>query len=274
MKLSCIPVSLYEDIFSGKKSVIDWIHFAAALGLEGVDFSVKFFPNREKDTLNTITAEGQKIGIEFCALACYPDFTHPDADQRAQEITQMKADVQLTKVLGAKYARVTAGQNHPGTDREQGICWAVNGLRQVVDEADRLGVTLVYENHTKGAPWQYWDFSQPNEIFLEILNNLANTSLKVCFDTANSLVLREDPIMLLEAVIDRIAVVHVFDICTPGEFETVLVGTGASPIRQVFSILKRNGFDGWLSIEEASRTGKAGFEKAVPFVRRAWEEAS
>ena len=120
MKLSCIPVSLYEDIFSGKKSVIDWIHFAAVLGLEGVDFSVKFFPTRDEDTLNAISEEGQKIGIEFCALACYPDFTHPDADQRAQEIVEMKADVQLTAALGAKYARVTAGQNHPGTDRETG----------------------------------------------------------------------------------------------------------------------------------------------------------
>ena len=273
MKLSCIPVSLYEDIFSGKQSVSDWIHFAASLGLEGVDFSVKFFPNRDAKTLNAIAAEGKKIGLEFCALACYPDFTHPNAEQRAQEIEQMKADVQLTAALGAKYARVTAGQNHPGTDREQGISWAVDGLRAVLAEADRLGITLVYENHTKGAPWQYWDFSQPSDIFLEILNSLADTSLKVCFDTANSLVLREDPIALLKAVMDKIAVVHVFDIRTPGEFETVLVGTGASPINQVLSILKRNGFDGWLSIEEASRTGEEGFEKAVPFVRRAWEEA-
>ena len=274
MKLSCIPVSLYEDIFNDKRSVSDWINFAAALGLEGVDFSVKFFPTRDEESLNALSAEGQKIGIEFCALACYPDFTHPDADQRAREIEQMKADVHLTAALGATYARVTAGQNHPGVDRAAGIRWALDGLRQVVEEADRLGVTLVYENHTKGAPWQYWDFSQPSEIFLEILNSLADTSLKVCFDTANSLVLEEDPIALLEAVIDRVAVVHVFDIRTPGEFETVLVGTGASPIKQVFSILKHYGFDGWLSIEEASRTGEVGFEKAVRFVRRAWEEAS
>ena len=273
MKLSCLPVSFYEDIFGGKKSVIDWVHFAATLGLEGVDFSVKFFPTRDKATLDAISAEAQKVDIELCALACYPDFTHPDAEQRTQEIAQMKADVRLTETLGAKYARVTAGQNHPGTDRGQGIRWAVEGLRQVLDEADRLGVTLVYENHTKGAPWQYWDFSQPTEIFLEILNSLADTSLKVCFDTANPLVLREDPITLLEAVIERVAVVHAFDIRTPGEFETVLVGTGASPIKQVFSILKRNGFDGWVSIEEASRTGEEGFEKAVPFVRRAWEDA-
>jgi sugar phosphate isomerase/epimerase len=273
MKLSCIPVSFYDDIFSGKKSVVDWVHFAAALGLDGVDFSVKFFPTRERQVLNTISEMAQKVGIELCMLACYPDFTHPDAGQRTQEIEQMKADVRLTAALGARFARVTAGQNHPGIHREQGIRWAVEGLRQALDEADKMGVTLVYENHTKGAPWQYWDFSQPAEIFLEILNNLAETSLGVCFDTANPLVIGEEPTALLEAVIKKVVVVHAFDIRASGAFEPVLVGTGVSPIKQVFFILKRNGFDGWLSIEEASRTGEEGFEKAISFVRRAWEEA-
>ncbi|MDE0554825.1 MAG: hypothetical protein OXI24_11445, partial [Candidatus Poribacteria bacterium] len=46
MKLSCLPVSLYDDIFSGKSSVADWIQFGAELGLDAVDFSIKFFPKR------------------------------------------------------------------------------------------------------------------------------------------------------------------------------------------------------------------------------------
>ncbi|MCZ6678019.1 MAG: sugar phosphate isomerase/epimerase [Candidatus Poribacteria bacterium] len=273
MKLSCLPVSLYADIFSSKRSVVDWIHFAAALGLDGVDFSIKFFPTREAQVLDTIRDEAQRAGITLCMLACYSDFTYPDHEQRRQEIEQMKADVRLAATLGISFVRVTAGQNHPGIQREHGIRWVVDGMREVLEEADKLGVTLAYENHTKGAPWQYWDFSQPAEIFLDILGQLTDTSLKVCFDTANPLVLGEDVIALLEAVIDRVAVVHTFDMRTPGEFEPVVVGTGASPIKQVFSILRRNGFDGWVSIEEASRTGEAGFEKSISFVRRAWEEA-
>ena len=92
MKLSCLPVSLYADIFSGKKSVVDWIHFAAALGLDGVDFSIKFFPTREAQVLDTIRDEAQRAGITLCMLACYSDFTYPDHEQRRQEIEQMKAD--------------------------------------------------------------------------------------------------------------------------------------------------------------------------------------
>ena len=48
MKLSCLPVSLYEGIFSGERSVLDWVRLGGDLGLDGIDVSVKFFPSREK----------------------------------------------------------------------------------------------------------------------------------------------------------------------------------------------------------------------------------
>jgi len=273
MKLSCLPVSLYEDIFSGKKSVVDWVRFATTLELDGVDLSVKFFPTREEQELDAIRQEIKRTGLELCTLVCYPDLTHPDAGQRAGEIEQMKADVRLAAELGARFVRVTAGQRHPGLQREQGIRWVIEGFRQGLDEAEKLGITLAYENHTKGAPWQYWDFSQPAAIFLEILNALDGTPLRVCFDTANPLVIGEDAIALLEAVKERVVILHAFDIRTVGAFEPVRPGTGVAPIKQAFSILKASGFDGWVSVEEASRTGKDGFEKAVAFVRGAWEEA-
>ena len=57
MKLSCLPVSLYEDIFSGKRSILDWVHFGADLGLDGIDVSVKFFPTRETQMLEAIFEE-------------------------------------------------------------------------------------------------------------------------------------------------------------------------------------------------------------------------
>ena len=40
MKLSCLPVSLYEGIFSGERSVLDWVNLGGDLGLEGIDVSV------------------------------------------------------------------------------------------------------------------------------------------------------------------------------------------------------------------------------------------
>ena len=274
MKLSCLPVSLYDDIFTGKSTVADWIRLGAELGLDAVDFSIKFFPKRDTEALKHTRGALERYGIEPCMIACYCDFTHPDATQRAQELTDLKADIALAKELGVKFIRVTAGQNHPGIEREAGIDWVAEGFRQALDEAEKHGITLAYENHTKGAPWDYWDFSQPSEIFLEILDALSDTPLGVCFDTANPLVLGEDVLKLLEEVIQRIVVLHIFDLQAVGVFEAVRVGTGASPIPQIFSRMRQANYDGWLSIEEASRTGQEGFTESIAFVRETWQQAS
>ena len=273
MKLSCLPVSLYNDIFTGKSSVADWIQFGAELGLDAVDFSIKFFPNRDTATIKQTRTALEKYNITPCMIACYSDFTHPDPAQRAQELTHLKADIALAKALDVQFLRVTAGQNHPGTERTTGVQWVADGFRRALDAAEKHGITLAYENHTKGAPWQYWDFSQPTEIFLEILDALADTPLGVCFDTANPLVLREDVLTLLEQVVHRIVVVHIFDLREVGVFEPVRVGTGASPIPQVFSRIRQAGYDGWLSIEEASRSGQSGFMDSIAFVRETWRQA-
>ena len=274
MKLSCLPVSLYNDIFTGKSSVADWIQFGAELGLDAVDFSIKFFPKRDAEMIKPTRAALEKYNITPCMLACYSDFTHPDPVQRTQELSDLKADITLAKALGAEFIRVTAGQNHPGTERAAGVQWVTDGFRHAIDAAEKHGITLAYENHTKGAPWDYWDFSQPTEIFLEILDALSDTPLGVCFDTANPLVLSEDVLTLLEQVVQRIVVVHIFDMREVGVFEPVRVGTGASPIPQIFSRIRQAGYDGWLSIEEASRSGQEGFTQSIAFVRETWKQAS
>ncbi len=272
MKLSCLPVSLYNNIFTGKSSVTDWIQFGAELGLDAVDFSIKFFPKRDTETIKQTRAALEKYNITPCMIACYSDFTHPDPAQRAQELTDLKADIALAKALGVEFLRVTAGQNHPGTERAAGVQWVADGFRRALDAAQKHGITLAYENHTKGAPWDYWDFSQPTEIFLEILDALSDTPLGVCFDTANPLVLSEDVLALLEQVVHRVVVVHIFDLREVGVFEPVRVGTGASPIPQVFSRMRQAGYDGWLSIEEASRSGQKGFTQSIAFVRETWQQ--
>ena len=273
MRLSCLPVSLYDDIFTGKSTVADWIQLGAELGLDAVDFSIKFFPNRDAETIKNTRSALERFGIEPCMLACYCDFTHPDAAQRAQALTALKADIALAKAFGAQFIRVTAGQNHPGIERQAGVRWVAEGFRSALDEAERYGITLAYENHTKGAPWDYWDFSQPTEIFLEILDTLSDTPLGVCFDTANPLVLGEDVLTLLEEVIQRVVVLHIFDLRAVGVFEPVRVGRGASPIPQIFSRMRQAGYEGWLSIEEASRSGQKGFTQSIAYVRETWEQA-
>ena len=90
----------------------------------------------------------------------------------------MREFIDVAAQLGAPLLRVTAGQKHPGVARADGVEWAVQGLTACLDEAKAAGVTLAYENHTKGYAWTYFDFSQPADIFLEIFDKTEGSGLE------------------------------------------------------------------------------------------------
>lgn len=273
MKLSCLPVSLYPELSAGTRTLAEWFRFAAELGLDGADVSVVHLPGRTPAELRPVRQQADAAGVQIAMLVTYADFTHPDAAERARQVAEIQALCDVAAELGASFMRVTAGQNHPGLERAAGIEWAVAGLTACLDKAAATGVTLCYENHTKGYAWTYNDFSQPADRFLEIVRRTEGTGLRLLYDTANTLAAGDDPIAVLEEVKPRVSVVHVNDIERAGYFEPCLLGTGVAPVAEIFRILVQQGFDGWVSVEEASKRGEEGFRRAIPEAERIWQAA-
>lgn len=271
MKLSCLPVSFFNDIVQGRMSVAQWARMGAEVGLDAIDLSILFIPGRSLDKAAEICRQVEASGMRVTMLTTYPDFTHPDPGRRATELEQEIEAVRLAVALGAQFIRVTAGQAHPETGIREGIGWAVDGLSRLVDRAGNLGVRLVYENHAKPGAWEYTDFSQPPEIFLEILSRVP-PPLDVNFDTGNATAFASDPAALLDRVIERVATVHASDTRARGQLEHVLLGTGATPFPALFKRLKASGWDGWICMEEASNRGRQGVEQAAAYIRRTWNE--
>ncbi|MCX6045322.1 MAG: sugar phosphate isomerase/epimerase [Chloroflexi bacterium] len=273
MKLSCLPVSLYPDLTAGTRTLVDWFNFAGELGLDGADVSVVHLQSKQSAYLQTLRRQATDAGVEIAMLVTYADFTHPDAAERTRQVEEIRAYCDVAAELGASFMRVTAGQAHPGVERADGIEWAVAGLTACLDKAAATGVTLCYENHTKGYAWTYNDFSQPADRFLEIVARTRGTSLRLLYDTANTLAAGDDPLAVLAQVKDRVAVVHVNDIQQAGRFQPVLLGAGVAPVQEIFAQLIQNGFDNWVSVEEASKTGEDGFRRAIPLAEQLWVRA-
>ncbi len=270
MKLSCLPVSLYDALSAGEWTLSDWFAFAHELGLDGADVSVAHLASRQPQDLHAIRADAQAAGIQIVMLVAYCDFTHPDPAERDRQRAQLRADIDAAAELGASFLRVTAGQTYPGLDRETAMGWAVEGLTAQLDYARAAGVALVYENHSIGYGWRYYDFSQPAAIFLEIATRTAAAGLSILFDTANAYAAGDDGVQVMQAVMDHIAVVHLADIRRTGAYEPVVLGTGVVPIQPMLGELRAAGFDGWVSVEEASRSGPDGFRRAIDYARSAW----
>jgi sugar phosphate isomerase/epimerase len=273
MKLSCLPVSLYPDFVAQRCSLGDWFRMAAALGLNGADLSVAHIASRAPADLAALRREAGDAGVQIVMLATYTDFTNPDALERANQCDELSGWIEAAAHLGASFLRVTAGQSHAGVSEADGLAWAVAGLTACLNDARAAGVRLLYENHVRGAIWSTNDFTQPAARFLEVARRTKTSGLDILFDTANCLALNDDPARVLAQVRERVGAVHLSDIRQAGAFEPTVIGTGVAPIPQLLGMLVDHGFDGWISIEEASRTGEQGFRQAVAYADAAWVAA-
>lgn len=267
MKLSCLPVSYFQEVTAEEKTIAGWAREGKNLGLDGIDISVLFIKNKNNSQLEKIREELDSIGMGIIVTTTYPDFTHSDPIQRERELTRFLGDLTALSILGTRYVRITSGQGHPEVRRKEGVKWALEGILKSVETAEKLGIGLLFENHAKPGVWEYPDFAFPTDIFLEIAGELKNTPVKILFDTANPVAFGDDPVKLLDKVIERTACIHVADTGTRGTLTPVLIGTGLVPFKEVFQTLLDYPYKGWLCIEEASRMGEEGVRKAVDFVR-------
>ena len=274
MKLSCLPVSYFKEIIDGKKTIKEWAREANEIGFDFIDLSILFLRNKTYEYLKTIHNDLDEAGIQVGIVNTYTDFTNPVEIERKKQMDQFKKDIIMSSMVGAKIVRITAGQAHPGISRKQGVSWAVENIIEAIKIGRNNGIEVVFENHSKPGVWDYFDFSHPSNIFLEIVNiitEIKKIPLGILFDTANPLVIGEDPLMILEKIIDKVICIHAADIGTIGQLNPVTIGTGIVPFGSIFKLLKKSGFDGLITIEEASGKGRESVEFAAKFIRQKWE---
>jgi sugar phosphate isomerase/epimerase len=274
MKLSCLPVSFFADLIAGRMTIGEWARMGAEIGLDGIDLSILFLPERTPEAAREVRRQVEAEGMRVAMITTYPDFTHPNPAQRQVELEQECRAVALAAELGAALIRVTAGQAHPETSLEDGIRWAVEGLERLSERAGGLGVRLVYENHAKPGIWQYTDFCQPPPVFLEILSRVVHPALGVNFDLGNAATYADDPLAMLEQVLPRIVSIHASDSSERGQLKHTLLGTGVTPYPKMFRQLKQASWDGWICMEEGSFRGREGVALAAEFIRCTWENTN
>src|SRR5450631_1229246 len=124
------------------------------------------------------------------------------------------------------------------------------------------------ENHYKDGTWQYPEFAQPEDIFLEILGQIDSPFLGVQFDPSNAVVGGFDPVGFLEKVKDRVVTMHASyryldPVATLEELRRAdgtlgysdklrhgETGKGLNDYDAIFRILAGVRFTGWISVED------------------------
>jgi sugar phosphate isomerase/epimerase len=174
----------------------------------------------------------------------------------------------LVSDLGFQYLRITAGQNHPGLTIDEGAKRCTDCFATVTETAAKYGVKLVFENHSKPGAWPLVDFSFNPEAFLAVVERTRDLPIGINFDTANAVACGADARALLETVVAKVWTVHLNDTATVGKWTPIGIGKGLVDYDSLFEVLRRNRFDGWVCIEEASGNGWQGIDEAIAFARK------
>ena len=288
-KISVFPKCYFDELYEGKRDYVEWIHQAATLGAEGVEHYVGFFKSFDRAGIEPVRRALAETG-QVSSLLCFsPDFTHPDPPERARQVERQKAAIDLCVSLGIRFCRTLSGQRYPGLTRHDGVERTVEGIRRSLEHAEARGVVLCMENHYKDGTWQYPEFAQPEDIFLEVISRMDSPFFGVQYDPSNATVGGYDPVRFLEVVKQRVVSMHASDrYLAPGATLDDLrqadgtlgysdklrhgeTGKGLNDYDAIFRILSGVGFSGWISVEDGMN-GLDELRRSVAFLKRKREQ--
>lgn len=273
-KLSWIPVRLMPAImFDRTMTTEQWLDDAKnKFGLPAVEMYFGFLRGLEDDYVEHIARELKRLGLEVSQLCTSTDFTHPDAGKREEQHDYLKRAIVAANRMEAPAIRFVTGQRHPGVSDEQGIEWIVAGLEEMVSFAEPYGVQIRLENHFRDrSVWELPDFAQKAEVFYKLYDRVKDTPVMINFDCSNALMCDDDPAEILRVVKDKVVSIHASD-RRRGSYQHSVIGQGEVPFDELFRILSRSGFAGWISAEDGNPEGDEGFARSLAFLRSKIEE--
>jgi sugar phosphate isomerase/epimerase len=224
----------------------DFVDRAAALHVDGVSLESCFFESLEPGYLGEIKAALDQRGMERVLAWGHPDGLEAGRNEDAWR--EMNDLIPKARFMGADVMRIVASslmfRHEPHGPQIDAI---VKMLADSVRIAEDCGVVLAIENHI--------DYTSAE--IEEILQRVGSDSLKVNFDTGNTLRMMEDPVAAARRLGPYTVATHTKDLdacrhVRPEEwyfFSSVPVGTGLIDMPGVVRALQESGYDGVLAVE-------------------------
>lgn len=251
-------------------TLFDWIEMAATLPhVEGLELYPPALESHDAAYLARLKAAMDRHGLAMPMMCASPDLTLRDPRARVAEVARQRDVIDVVAALGGHTCRVLSGQCRPDVSRAEGVAWVVAAIEELLPHAEARDVVLVMENHYKDGYWQYPEFAQARDVFLEIVAQVDSPWFGVNYDPSNAVVAGDDPVELLEAVKHRVVTMHASDRWLEGGtledlrrldaapqagyapfLKHGIIGRGLIPYDRIFEILASIGFAGWISIED------------------------
>ena len=256
MRFSCIPLNFYRQIAHDKTMTYeDWIELAVEFGLDGIEIYEPWVRERDKTALAKLADVVHGAGLQASMFTSEPHLCNP-AD-RDKGIAYIRDAVDAALIFDTDIVRVVSGHGSEGLDHEVVLQSIADGLKACLDYAEEKQVILAFEDH--------WGVGTNLKDFMRILELVDDDRLKVNLDTAN--VGSKDIVELTGLVKDRIVHTHCSELLDGKH--GIVIGKGEVDFKGIFTILKNNGYDGWISLE-ALAGGKEDLRFSIEHIKSVW----
>lgn len=284
-----IGVSSYSYAQYAKKTGADYFRLAEIAKEQGFD-GIEFLPLEKRpqdesvlDTAKALREHCGKLGIEICAYTIQADFISGTGVKAQEEPRRVMGCVDVCEALGAKVMRHdTAWKLAPGMRSwREAVPRVAPAIRQVAEYAKSRGVRTCTENHG----YLFQDSARIEELILAV----GHENFGWLVDMGNFACADEPSDHAVGVAAPYAFHVHAKDfLMKPGDgtdpgkgwflsrggnyLRGTIAGHGQVPIKQCVQILRKAGYDGWLSLEfEGMEENLAATEAGLAFLRRVAE---
>ncbi len=265
MQIGVSSYSFVRLVRSGQMAQIDVIAKAKEIGFDAIEFSTIAVPEGRSlpAFAAELRAESERVGLPIVNYTIGADFLRGSGGDLQAEIERVKREVDVAEILGVPGMRhdASAGwpQDHTGPRSfAAALPRLAEGCRGVTEYAAAKGIRTMVENHGQ--------FCQESTRVEQLATAVAHPNFGVLVDMGNFLCADDEPTSAGGRLMPFAFHCHAKDFhvkpgtdFAPGQgwFESragnylrgAIIGHGNVPVLQCLRVMRRDGYDGVLSVE-------------------------
>lgn len=279
MKISVTSYSFQQYLNAGKIDHLGMIDKAHEIGLDGIEFIPLPGETFEErcNLAKKLRERADSLGMPIVSYTVGANLYKGNAEEDAAEVENIKRQLDIAKILGAPVLRHDLCWSLPkeGAVRsfDQMIPALVKSVREITEYAQSIGIRTCSENHGLVA--------QDSDRMERLFNAVNHENYGLLVDIGNFACADEDNVTAVSRVAPYAIHAHAKDfyfskdkkegwIQTRGcnYLKGSILGEGEVDVKRCINVLKRAGYDGYVSIEfEGSEDCIEGIEKGFAFLK-------
>jgi sugar phosphate isomerase/epimerase len=203
-------------------------------------------PDADSETRRRVRRHADNTGVAIAAVNAHTSLIRGLPEARQASLQFIMRSLQLAADLGAPYVITGGGMKDIYGKESQFWEWLVDGLRELVIDAGRLGVTLAIEAGSFPGSLVH-NLSRMQKL----LSYEGLETLRVLFDPSHYHIRGDSAVLAYRALSSRVVHVHAKDACgqSPEDFEFPPLGMGEIEFPALLAAMTSAHYAGYISVE-------------------------